>query len=487
MVQVSPRSISQVLVVGAAAGALVMAMAPMATATPGAWTQLSTFSPSTNLPKMDNTVLPTAARFGSSLQVIWSGQSTSGANYYTAIVDGAGHVTTPSQEIVSNWSGLTGNPRLVDIGSQRFLGFSGLQNPNTGTHTAGAEYYATSADGSSFTVGAGSLSASTSAYAAYGNDIVNNAGTPVWVGNAGTTSGVSWHVGIASSDPAPSGSDGYVGVTGCCAYSAAGARDEVTGAVYAAFYSNSSGTSEQGIQIVQILPTQGALSQAPGSVTVNDYGTNSIGPDERVPMTSRAGGGVFVAYAMGYPSMTSIRILEVASGRTMDVSVPDRTGRIALTSDPAGRLWLVYATANRIKAVHTNTAATQFGATGSWGAPPGTDTIWNTTAVGSSGGLDVVISANRADGKINVWHTQALRTLSVKAAPASVRRGSSVTFTVTDAGDPVPGVQVKFGGRSASTNASGKATIAAPGSGGRVAVTAKKSGYNNGQTSVRVR
>ena len=61
-----------------------------------------------------------------------------------------------------------------------------------------------------------------------------------------------------------------------------------------------------------------------------------------------------------------------------------------------------------------------------------------------------------------------------------MRRGSGVTFTVTDAGDPVAGATVRFGSRSATTNAAGKATISAPGSSGRVTATAKKGVYNPG-------
>jgi len=467
--------------------ALSLGLAPVALAAPGDWTQLSSFPAGTDLPKMANIDQPTAARFGSSLQVVWSGQGTSGSNYYSAIVDGSGHVSTPSHEIVSGWSGLTENPALIDLNGQRFLAFSGLKSTTTGApYTVGAEYYATSADGQGFTVGAGSMSAATTAYAGYGNDVVNNGGTPVWVGNAGTTVGLSWHSGIAASDPAPAGSDGFFGLTGCCAYDAAAARDAATGAVYAAFYSNSSGSAEQGIQVGQILPTQGAFSQAPGSLTSNDYGNNSISPDQRVAMTARAGGGVYVAYLMGYPSTTGIRVLQVGTAHTMDIPVSGRVGRVSLTADPAGRLWLVYAQDDKVKAVHTNAAATQFGAIGSWGAPHGASTVWHTTAVGSSGGLDIVVTSNGADGKINVWHTQALRTLSVKAAPSSAHRGASVTFTVTDAGDAVSGATVKFAGHSATTNASGKATLSASAH-GRVLASAKKPGYNSGATTVRVK
>jgi hypothetical protein len=474
----------RVFVVGAVAAAVVLGMAPAAMAAPGDWTQLSTYSAATSQPRMSIINQPTVARFASDLQVVWNGEGAGGDHYSTAIVGGSGRVTTPAHEIISNWATVTENAALISLGGQRFLAFSGLQSTNTGApYTSGAEYYATSGDGQTFTVGAGTLSASTTAYGSYGNDVVDNAGTPVWVGNAGTTSGISWHVGIAPSDPAPAGSDGHFGLTGCCAYNAAGARDAATGAVYVAFYSNSSGSAEMGVQVGQILPTQGAFTQAPGSMTSNEYGNNAISPTQRIALAGRAGGGVYAAYVMGYPSVKTIRIWQVGTANTLDVPA-SQASAISLASDPSGRLWLTYVQSDKIKVVHTNKAATALGAVGSWGAPRGKTDLWKTATSATDGVLDVVATASGADEKVNVWHTQALRTLSIKASPSPASRGRAVTFTVTDAGDPVSGVQVKFAGRTASTNGSGKATITASSSG---KATAKKSGYNSGQTSVRVR
>jgi hypothetical protein len=464
--------------------AIVAAGAPAAMAAPGDWTQLSTYSPATSLPRMSIIDQPSAARFGSDLQVVWSGQTASGYNYSTAIVNGAGNVTAPARPIISDWSSVTENARLISLGGQRFLAFGGLQSTNTGApYTSGAEYYATSGDGQNFTLGAGTLSSSTTAYGAYGNDVLDNAGTPVWVGNPGTTNGISWQSGISPSDPSPAGTDGSFAVSGCCAYMAAGARDEATGAVYGAFYSNSSGTSEQGVQVGQILPTQGSFAQAPGSVTTNEYGTNSTSPAQRVALVGRAGGGVYAAYAMGYPSVKTIRIWQVGTSKTLDVPAL-RASAISMTADPSGRLWLTYIQASKVRVVHTNKAATQLGAVGIWGAPKGKSDLWKTASSATDGTLDVITTASGADEKVNVWHTQALRTLSIKASPSTAKRGSAVTFAVTDAGDPVAGVQVKFGGRTASTDASGKAKITSS-SGGKA--TAKKAGYNDGKTSVRMR
>ena len=335
-------------------------------------------------------------------------------------------------------------------------------------------------------MGSGTLSETQSAYGSYGSDAVDNAGTPVWVGNAGTTTGIRWHSGISPTDPAPAGSDGQFLLAGCCAYNAAVARDEATGAVFGSFYSNSSATTENGIQVGQILPTQGAFAQAPGSVTIRDGAADSEDPSQQVALASRPGGGVYVAYAVGYPSATTIRLLQVGTSNTIDVPGSANAEHISLAGGPDGRMWISWVSGDRLKVVHTNTAVTRFGSTGAWGAPRGTDTMWKTTSSAAGGALDVVVTAT-TQAKINVWHTQVNRTLSLAASPVNPRRAGNVTFTVTDAGDPVAGAQVKIGGRTGMTNAAGKVTLRAPSSKGRAKATASKSGYNPGTTSIRVR
>ncbi len=145
---------------------------------------------------------------------------------------------------------------------------------------------------------------------------------------------------------------------------------------------------------------------------------------------------------------------------TMDITRVKNPRTIAMSAEPDGRLWLTWREGTKVKAVHTNAAATRLGAIGSWAAPRGTNYL---------------------------WHTQVTRTLSVTADPGSIRRGGRVTFTVADAGDPVAGARVRFGSRQGTTNGAGKVTLAAPGSGGRVQVTASKGIYNDGSASVRVR
>ncbi len=471
----------------AAASAIALAAAPAAFAADGKWTQLSNFSNANKYPAMSSIDEPTIARFGGNVQVLWSADTSSSAqSYWTAQLDGAGKVTMPAAVAFGGWSALAHNPALISLGGQRFLGFNGLQSTTTGApYTSGAEYYATSGDGKSWSLGPGSLSSTRSAYASYSNDVVDNAGTPVWIGSASSTTGINWHVGISPTDPAPDGSDGEFRLDGCCGYSGAGARDASTGAVWAAFYSNSSASSEQGIQAGQIVPFAGGFTQAPGSVTIQDGAASSLPPDQRVAMAARVGGGVYVAYSMGYPNVKSIRIWQVGTGNTLDIPGSANAEAVSLAAGPDGRLWVTWSAKDKIKAVHTNASVTKVGAVGSWGAPKGTATIWSTTTSAEAGGLDVAISSE-ARSAVNVWHTHLTRTLSVNG-PATAGRGSSVTFTVSDAGDPVAGARVTFGGRSATTNAQGKATLRAPGGTGGAGVRAAKSGYNTGASGVRVK
>ncbi len=476
---VRTRRILTALVVGTA---VVAVGAPVAQASPGDWTQVSQTSSASRYPEVGNIAEPTMERFGDSLQVLW-GQSISASkeSYLTAILNASGRVTTPATVAIAEWDALTKNPTLISLGGQRFLSFSGL-NPGR----SGAQYYATSGDGLGWAVSSGSMSETQSAYASYGSDAIDNAGTPVWVGNASSTTGIRWHVGTSPTNPAPEGSDQQYLLGGCCAYNAAAARDQATGVVYASFYSNSSATTENGIQIGQILPAAGAFSQAPGSTLVRDGAADSSDPDQTVAMAARAGGGVYVAYKVGYPTVRLIRIYRVDTGAALDVPVSGNVRDVSMGADPAGRIWVSWNQDNRMRAVHTNRAGTVLGSAGAWGAPRGTSTMWKTAISGSAGGADVVVTATTRSA-INVWHTQILRTLTVKGAPGSARPGSGVTFTVSDAGDPVAGATVRFGSRSGTTNGAGKVTLSAPGSRGGAKATARKGGYNAGSTTVRVR
>lgn len=454
----------------------------------GEWTQVSDFPAGAAYPRGKSIDEPTIGRLGSALQVVWPGQqSPQTSSYATAVIGPDGSVVAPARTILSGWATLSRNPRLISVGGLQFLAFSGVQSTDTtAPYTTGAEYAATSPDGLGWALSPGSMSASTSAYSGYGNDAVDNAGVPVWVGNPGSVTGINWHQGVAATDPAPAGSDGTFRLAGCCAYESAVARDQANGAVYAAFYSNSGTPGENGIWTGQILPAQGTFARAAGSAVGSGSSEESIDPGQRVALAARTGGGVYVAYKLGYPRVSGIRILNVATGAALDVPGSARASRIALAADAGGRLWIAWVSGGTVKVAHTNPALTVVGAAGRLGAPPGSEEIWKVAADGnpSAGRVDVVVTSGTSAGRVNVWHAQALRTLTVQP-PASTTPGGTALITVTDAGDPVAGARVRLGSDSAITDAAGQARLDVPRRPRGALVTATKAGYGKGSARLR--
>lgn len=395
---------------GALVAAAVMAAAPAHAVGPAGWQQVSTSTPGTSYPGLRNIDRPTVLRVGTGSAVVWPVQvSPSTQSYQGALLDAAGARQGVPFDVVANWSTLTERPRLLTVNGQPFLSFTGLRSTATGEpYTSGAAVYATSPDGRTWTVGPGSMSASTSAYADYGMDATGVDGTPVWAGNPGSTTGIAWHVGIAPSEPAPAGSDGFIGLVGCCAYDAALARDSATGALIGAFYSNSDAAAEQGVQVAQLLPSPGALTRAPGSVTGFGGSVRSLSPDQRIAMVSRPGGGVLAAYKSGYPTATSIRVWRV--GAPAAVRIPGSAGatRVALATDPTGTVWVAWTTSTHVKLVRMKGDRVVRNSTIAWARPAKTSQLWSIAASsGAAKRLDVVITATGPGDTIQVYARQA--------------------------------------------------------------------------------
>ena len=218
----------------------------------------------------------------------------------------------------------------------------------------------------------------------------------------------------------------------------------------------------------------GAAFQLPGSVTDFQGAPNATCVLESVvsrrePMAARVGGGVYVAGATGYPTQEHVVVWRIdGPGQVTTRTVARASGvshdEPALAADPEGRIWVAWVQsrggAYRIVARRSNRAGTVFGAPVS-AAPPG--------AVGAAinlaaqrGRVDVLALITRAGNAQSVQHTQLLPGLTLTAGRATFARGrrQTIVFRAEDAGDPVVGVKVTLGRRSATTNAAGRAPIA---------------------------
>ena len=130
-------------------------------------------------------------------------------------------------------------------------------------------------------------------------------------------------------------------------------------------------------------------------------------------MTARPGGGVFVAYRVGYPSTDYIRVLNLVNGAT-DGSGSAGARNISMSAGADGRLWPAWVDGTADDR-QSNPPATVMGAAGSWSAPRRASTLEDgrVSRLGHGG-----CRAHRLmGGQINTWNTVINRTLSIDPDP----------------------------------------------------------------------
>lgn len=445
-------------------------VAAPAVASPGEWTQVSQISSSSRYPDVSISTQPSMGRFGDQLQVVWRQEaSSSDTQYWSAIVDRNGTVTRSAFPIVTGWAALTNSTSIIDLNGQRLLTFSGLPDG-----LGGATRYATSGDGVAWTVQPGSLSETNTTYNSNGGSTVNAGGTPIWVGTPGINAGLTWHVGLSGSNPAPQGSDIQFTGLGCCSYDAEAAYDASTGTTWAAFYSNNSGAP--GVYVGPVSPGAPGFQRPPG---VQDSA-------QQASITARPGGGIFTAYLTKAQSFRgTVRVWNASTGTTWDIPDSESADNVTVSAGTDGRVYVVWESGGDIRAVVSNRAGTAFGAQGSFGGPQKGATIYFLRALGGNGRADV-LTMSRV-GQANVWHGQVQPTLTVSAKPAVAKRGRVASIVVQDAGDPVSGAKVRVAGRTVTTGANGTVKIKVPNKRGAVRVEATKAGFNAATASIRIR
>jgi hypothetical protein len=143
---------------------------------------------------------------------------------------------------------------------------------------------------------------------------------------------------------------------GCCGYDSNLAAD-AAGHMQLAWDSNATGFL--GVWSQAVDPASGAPSGAamlmPGSVTVYSGAPAHAQGSGRTPIVAAPGqpGRFFVAYPAGYPSLTKVLLWPV--GATSAVTIADEPqahGAVSLAADPAGRLWVFWATRSVSGASH---------------------------------------------------------------------------------------------------------------------------------------
>src|SRR5262245_47269332 len=157
----------------------------------GGWTQLSAHG--VTIIKIPD-LMPLSS---GGIQVVWSQDDAAlKQSVRTRIVKESGKVGSPVETVVQNWSDIVDDPQIIDHGRDRLITWAGLHSSTTGDPLNGPMVYSTSPNGKTWSLGPGSLSKSTSAYASYGTSAVDDGGTPIAAWTFGGPGSVTLHRGI---------------------------------------------------------------------------------------------------------------------------------------------------------------------------------------------------------------------------------------------------------------------------------------------------
>ena len=144
----------------------------------------------------------------------------------------------------------------------------------------------------------------------------------------------------------------------------------------------------------------------------------------------------------------------VGSPSTTLLDTTRSSAETAISTDSKGRLWVAWTDAEggdeHVLVARSNAAATQFGAAVDAGAVKGAQSTFTLDLSATSSGADLfAVFGINDQPSASTYVIRVLPGLSL----AAKRVQAQVTFTVTDAGDPVKGATVKAGGKSGKTNA----------------------------------
>jgi hypothetical protein len=471
---VGRRALGQGLVALAVAAATAVVAIPGEAGPPGKWTRIT----ATTGRNIDD--LGLARTSDGVLHVAWIRQNGTKEDLVHTSIRPDGSVLAAANTIETGWAAI-GNPDLIVLPNVSLrVFFGGIRGLSPTDSNSGMNTSAGNAAGTSWSLKPGRAAADNSAYASPAGAGLTSGGTPISTWAVSFRLGV--HFGIDPTTP------DQIYQTSCCAYQPDVAWDAGSGENVLGWYSNA--TDDSGLFTQTISPATGARQFVPGSATAGKKSSLSI--DQRMAITGRLGAaGVYIAYGVGYPTFRTVNLWRHGSSKSKVVAKANGARFVNIAAAPEGRLWVMWMRSNRLYATRSNRAATKFGPIAVLRPPAGTSSIWKLKGEGSPGPLDLFTSVTTRSAGLAFWHQQVRPPLTLSAKPAklSAKTGGTVTFAVTDVGDPVSGATVSVGKKSLTTNAKGKATlkIAKNSKRGTLAVSAKKAGYRPAFAKVAVR
>lgn len=451
--------------IGAAA---LAATAGVATTTPPAVAGGSKWVTVSGSNISDTLSTPVITRVGSGYFVGWTAHTGVTQSIQGRLLTATGKTNGSVVTVLPSWQTLKDDPAITQIAGQLYLGFGGY---NGGAYDQTAFYYLTSSDGATWTLSTGSLTSGGNGSSGLG--MVDYTGQ-VLTGYA-FDQGVRYHLGVSSSNPAP-GSDTLTSTTGPNSSKAGLGVDAVSGAAVAVWYDDDGGGGHDGVWAQQILPTTGSLVHGPQSSS--NGGTNAYGVQQDLTVAARTTGGLYTAYVT--PLSQSVAVWKIGASKPAAI-LKDSHGpsNVIVAAAPQGRIWVFWRDGAGWNATRSNKKVTKFEPVSFLKPPSGDSVLQQVAGDGSAGSLEAVVLVQDSQGHDQVLAERVLPRVSVGRSPGTVKRGSSFTVSVKDAGDAVAGAKVTFDGMTKKTSSKGTVAFKVPGSlaPGKYAIKVVAHGY----------
>ena len=425
-------------------------------AKPGSWIALS---PTSGIPEAGTPAVWENA--AGDAWVLWQRPAGPDKTYEVAEVGPTGRLVNKPTDIFAghHWGSLTGQPTLVGQGAKPLVVFDGLSGV-PGPYNDGCIYGALSG-ATPWVLQSWSLSNNCTNPVGGATEGTSGTLAAAWPGGWSTGHGVLYRVGVSSSIPA-SGADQHIPLSGPATAFKTGVASDVSGkGHFDVAWTRGFSTPARGDGFYVKDVTAGtAAMKAPGT------GTNSVnhmsGFGNLAIANTNTHAGVFIAYCSNRSTCT-VQLWRVGAKRAIGVPHSKGGANPAVSAGPAGRLWVAWynESTNKVSVTRTNKRDTHFGPVRTYPTHCAEHGLVGLSG-GKSGRLDVALQCvNSAKLHLEDFATQVMVPLSLTPGRTSVRniKAHHLTFTVTDAGDPVPRARVFVAGHRARTNAAGKATI----------------------------
>lgn len=232
-----------------------------------------------------------------------------------------------------------------------------------------------------------------------------------------------------------------------------------------------------------------------GATTLTVPKSAAAYPAQRTSISGRIGApGIWVGYGTGTNQFDAKpAVWEVGAEKFTFLKNQGDAENVGMAPGPGGRLWVYWERDEMVFATRTNPEVTKFGAIVKAKGPlGGANATYRLAGEGSLGSLDL-FGLFDVQGNLGWWTERFAPGLSLKGE-ASVKAGKKLGLTVTDAGEPVQGVEVyTFLGKKKiddMSNAKGKVELKIPKSakpGKEKAYTDAGAAYTDGKAEYKIK